>query len=243
MTDFSAVAAVLDQPVWSALNSRHEELAQGGALARRYPADISPFAAVRDFSAAAFDALRALMRADEQLALVSLEAMTAPPGFVVEAVGPLWQMVAPRVPVGSDSAPDDSNIIVLNAADAPAMLELATLTKPGPFASRTHELGDYIGIRAGGRLVAMAGERMQLDGHAEISAVCVHPDQRGQGHARALMRAMMRRIRQRGDSPFLHVFTNNHGAIALYEELGFVRRQMLHAVRLGIDQPVSVRPS
>jgi hypothetical protein len=39
------------------------------------------------------------------------------------------------------------------------MLELARRTKPGPFLPRTVELGTYLGLRRGGALVAMAGER------------------------------------------------------------------------------------
>ena len=39
-------------------------------------------------------------------------------------------------------------------------VELATLTRPGPFGPRTIELGDYVGLVDGERLVAMAGERM-----------------------------------------------------------------------------------
>lgn len=39
---------VLDRPIWTALNSRHAGLAEGGALAKRYPAAVSAFAAAGD---------------------------------------------------------------------------------------------------------------------------------------------------------------------------------------------------
>jgi hypothetical protein len=95
------------------------------------------------------------------------------------------------------------------------------LTKPGPFAARTIELGSYIGVRSGSHLVAMAGERMRFDGFTEISAVCTHPDHRGRGHARLLVRALMRDIVARGETPFLHIYSENAGAAALYRGLGF----------------------
>jgi predicted GNAT family acetyltransferase len=120
----------------------------------------------------------------------------------------------------------------LGAADVSAMLELTALTKPGPFFARTYELGQYFGIRDGDRLAAMAGERMRLDGFTEISAVCVHPDHRGKGYARLLIRALIKAIADRGETPFLHVFVSNLNAIALYERLGFAGRATLQVTML-----------
>src|SRR6202035_1729088 len=96
------------------------------------------------------------------------------------------------------------------------MVELTVLTKPGPFTLRSHELGTFLGIRIDGQLVAMAGERMKPANYTEITAVCVHPDHRGRGYAQALLAAVARQVSARGEIPFLHVFSNNDGAIALY---------------------------
>jgi predicted GNAT family acetyltransferase len=85
-------------------------------------------------------------------------------------------------------------------------------------------LGYYVGIRAGGKLVAMAGERMKVPGYTEVSAVCTHPDYLGKGYAAALMTEVMRSIRERGEKPFLHVRSDNARAIAIYERLGFSKR-------------------
>jgi ribosomal protein S18 acetylase RimI-like enzyme len=101
------------------------------------------------------------------------------------------------------------------------------LTKPGPFAQRTIVLGSYVGIRSGDQLVAMAGERMRFDGFTEISAVCTHPDHRGRGHAVLLVSALMRSILARGETPFLHIFSDNTSAAALYRKLGFTYRRSL----------------
>lgn len=122
-------------------------------------------------------------------------------------------------------------IAPLTEADAPQMLALATLTRPGPFFARTHKLGDFVGVKQEGRLVAMAGERMKPTGFTEVSGVCTDPDHRGLGYAGALMRVVAARILERGETPFLHTYASNTGAIGLYQSLGFaLRREMTMTV-------------
>jgi predicted GNAT family acetyltransferase len=119
-------------------------------------------------------------------------------------------------------------VFELGSAESPEMLELTALTKPGPFGTRTHELGAYLGIRDGGKLVAMAGERLKVPGFTEISAVCTHPEHTGKSYARLLMSKIIDRIRAKGETPFLHVRQDNTRAIAVYESLGFQTRKLLH---------------
>lgn len=128
----------------------------------------------------------------------------------------------------ADSPLRDAEIVTLGSADVPAMMALTELTKPGPFAARTHALGTFLGIRAGGELVAMTGERMKPGKFTEMTAVCVHPDYRGRGYAQALLAAVARQIEARGEIPFLHVFTNNKSAIALYQRQGMRIRRRLY---------------
>ncbi len=223
-----ALHAALDRPVWSALAGGHRHFALGGPLARRYPREIGPFAALADDSREAWDALAGLLLPDEAVMLVTLDAPApAPaPGFTLTPLDPVLQMVATREP-----APAALPFTVLGEADAPDMRALAGLTNPGPFARRTHELGEFLGVRAGGRLVAMTGERMRPLGAVEVSAVCVHPEHRGRAYARHLLAERTRRIMAQGSQPFLHVYPGNRGAIALYESLGYVVRQQLHLTR------------
>jgi len=130
-------------------------------------------------------------------------------------------------------AVEPAGLVELGAADVPELLALTELTQPGPFGPRTIELGRYVGVRADGRLAAMAGERLRPEGHTEISAVCTHPDFTGRGHAKALMLLLMADAARAGRRPMLHVKTEN-GAKHLYAKLGFrVRR----AIRLTIIRP------
>ena len=71
----------------------------------------------------------------------------------------------------------------------------------------------------------MAGERLWFDGFTEISGVCSHPDHRGRGYPSLLVGALMRRILDRGDTPFLHVFSDNTKAATLYRKFGFKKRR------------------
>lgn len=122
----------------------------------------------------------------------------------------------------------DGLVITLEVTALSAVLGL--LTKPGPYLPRTVELGTYLGIRHRGRLVAMAGERLHPPGWTEISAVCTHPDHRGQGLATRLVRAIAVGIRERGETPFLHAAADNTNAIRLYESIGFTLRRRTNFV-------------
>jgi predicted GNAT family acetyltransferase len=116
------------------------------------------------------------------------------------------------------------------------MLNLVELTKPGPFAKRTPELGSYLGIREAAKLVAMAGERLKPFGYTEISAVCTHPDYQGRGYASSLVSILIRRITKRNETPFLHVRTENVNAIRVYEKLGFKIRRLINIVVVKNEQ-------
>ena len=100
-------------------------------------------------------------------------------------------------------------------------MALATLTRPGPFGPRTLELGTYLGYFEGDTLLAMAGERMFAGSLREVSGVCTRPDFQGQGLARKLVMKLVRQELLRGEMPFLHVMTENSGALSLYERIGF----------------------
>ena len=218
-----AAAHPLDHPIWTALTTRQQALAEGGALARRYPFAIAPFAAIAEPSARGFAALGALLSGPEVAVLFTPDAVAVPDGFKTVLAEPGEQMIG--TPAEADVRGVD--IVTLGADDAAAMVELTALTRPGPFNLRTHELGTFLGIRIADQLVAMAGERMKPAEYTEITAVCVHPDHRGRGYGQMLLGAIARQIEARGEIPFLHVFSHNTSAIALYRRQGMrIRRRL-----------------
>jgi predicted GNAT family acetyltransferase len=222
--------SALNRPVWSALTTGDRRFAEGGPLALRFPPDVAPFGATADDSPEAFAALRELLAEDGRVALVTLDMLKRYPGLDVMREAAIIQMIAD----GETPTPSHGlEPIVLGPSDVPEMLRLAEQTNPGPFGRRTHELGQYIGVRIGGTLAAMAGERMRLDGAVEISAVCVSPEHRGKGYAAFLVAWFVRKLRQEGAMPFLHSFTDNSSAIALYERLGFRTRKTLRLTVLS----------
>lgn len=212
------MSAPLERPIWSALTGAQAPLTISMGVARRYHPDIGLFAATPDTSAASLADLSALIAAHGEVALVEPTAPPPVPGTEVVSEALCWQMVA-EAPVAVP--PVAFEVLDLAPGDAAEMLALATLTRPGPFFARTPEISQFIGVKTDGVLVAMAGERMRPDGHSELSGVCTLPDHRGKGYAAALMRRIAARIQARGETPILHVYASNTGAIALYESLGF----------------------
>ena len=199
----------LDHPIWNALASVQSTVAEGDDRARRYPAAMAPFAATRDTSQESYAALRALVSGNDRVALFTSYAIDPPKGFTIKLATTAEQMVAPT---------SISDVVRASVVE---------LTKPGPFGPRTRELGRFFGVWDDRQLVAMAGERMKMPGYTEITVVCTHPSRRGQGLGEDVVNAVSNRIRARGDIPFLHAFSNNAPAIALYRRLGFTLRRQL----------------
>ena len=210
-------ARLLDRPVWNALNSGWAALAEGDDRARRLSPDYGPFGAAAGGSKEELDALAALVPAGGELWIVEREGVPVPAQATVARRGVLSQMIVERFT--PKRRPIEA--IELGDADAAEMQALAALTRPGPFGRLTHRLGGFVGVRHEGRLVAMAGERMRIDGFCEVSGVCTHPEAQGRGLAGALMSIVCERMLARGETPFLHSYAHNAGAIGLYESLGF----------------------
>jgi GNAT superfamily N-acetyltransferase len=225
----------LDNSVHSALTGPHTHFAQRRGNASRYPLDVSPFMALPDSPDDADWADIATLAGPG--GDVTLTALTVEPPDVWEVVTRIT--VLQLIDDGIAAAPDQE-AVRLTEADVPEMLALAERTKPGPFLPRTIEMGAYLGIRHGGRLVAMAGERLRLPGWTEISGVCTDADWRGQGLGTRLMLAVAAGIRERGETPFLHVIESNTNAVRLYESLGF---RLHRTATLVITRPPGEAPA
>ena len=229
----------LDNPVFSSLLGPHARFAERKGRALRYPVDVVPFAALPDDPEPADWAdLAALAGPGATLALAA-ERSGPPDGWRATMIGEGVQLVD----AGVAGAEPDEEVVRLGPADVPEMLALTARTKPGPFLPRTQELGVYLGIRRGGALVAMAGERLKPPGWTEISAVCTDDAWRGHGFASRLIRVLVAGVRARGETAFLHAVATNTAAIRLYEAMGFeVRRTTLfRALRTPSDDRAAPR--
>jgi len=218
----------LDNPVWHALAGPHRAYAVGRGLALHYPRDMAPFSAIAKPGARAYADLAADLPPQTEARLFRPDEEPLPPGWEQLDAFPMLQMIAADAPPPDASAVVALSEALLSEADGPDMMDLVAAAKPGPFGPRTPALGRYLGIRHEGRLIAMAGERLRVPGHVELSGICVHPEAQGRGHGATLTCALMRLAFEGGEVPFLHVRPDNAAAVGLYRRLGFqVRRELV----------------
>ncbi|WP_326763942.1 GNAT family N-acetyltransferase [Streptomyces sp. NBC_01591] len=226
----------LDSPVRAALTGPHAHFAERRGRILRYPADVAPWVAVPDDPKAGdWDDAAALAGPG---GAVTITAFREPPPDD-------WEVVfraegVQLVDAGVATAPFPE-AVRLGPADVPDMMALVERTRPGPFLSRTVELGTYLGVRREGVLVAMAGERLRLPGWTEISAVCTDESVRGQGLGTGLVRAVAHEIGQRGETAFLHASASNTNAVRLYESLGFELRRRTSFLSALVPEPLPAR--
>jgi predicted GNAT family acetyltransferase len=222
----------LDNPIWTALTTNQSRFAQVSELSRKFVPEVGPLAGFEQPTREAYASLGKLVPVGNRAGLF-LEAPAnrddvEAAGFKIVEQDSLLQMIY----ADCELPAREIDFVPMTAADSPEMLELATMMKPGPFGTRTHELGTYIGVRREGQLAALAGERMHVPGFTEISAVCTHPSHSGHGYATALMVELIQQIRRRNEIPFLHVRLSNT-AIGLYRRLGFSDRRVFHYTVIG----------
>jgi len=225
--------SILDRPVWNSLSTLHCEHSRGTELAKRFESNISPFGSSIDDKPESLSELIKLIPAEGNIMYMQVDELVCPVDghFVQQGIG--IQMVFKNFKKQPEMT---CELIDLSDDDAKEMLSLAELTNPGPFLERTHCLGDFIGFKIDGKLVAMAGERLKQPGYTEISGVCTHPDFRGRGLAAQLITAMTIRILNRHEVPYLHAFANNTAAIKIYNRLGFEHRTYVNVAVLEHKQ-------
>jgi ribosomal protein S18 acetylase RimI-like enzyme len=210
--------SVFSNPVWHALHGPHRHLAIVNGGASRYPAEVCPFVAIAAPTGPYFDQLRSLLAREELVWIVDHGRGVA--GLDIVDSLPCVQMI---LPAHAEPRPVSCEVVPLTAENAQEMVELTDVAFPGFFRPGTWRMGSYCGVRVEGTLVAMGGERLRLDGHTELSAICTHPAHRGKGFAGDVISHLVRRQRRDGLRSWLQVGAMNAGAINLYESLGFER--------------------
>ena len=218
---------VLGNPAWHSLVGAHAFLAVGNELAKRYPAECGPFAALRENTPEALAALREILDPNMTVSVTSEDpsiddvGTLSVPGLTLTQLSSTLQMIDTQSADQLLSIPPSTRITQLGTADLPDILALIARTQPGPFGRRTLELGAYFGVRENGQLIAMAGERSRPGHFVEISAVCVDEQHRGKGLAHELMNHLRKHIVQHGGWPYLHVRAQASQTVALYERMQF----------------------
>lgn len=218
---------LLDNIFWNSLKGPHAHFAIGSGEVRRYAPGYCPVVGFEKKEAPDFIALAEICELGEQI-LCDKWHGPVPSGWQIDEERSIHRMVWDGPIPANDHARD---AIKLSPEHADAAFELAQLTKPGPLGIRSIELGDYFGYFENGNLVAMAGERLAVDGLREISSVCTHPGFAGHGMARRLVSKLVRRQLMRGETPFLHLMQENMAAHMLYKRMGF-RDHCLSTIRI-----------
>ena len=118
----------------------------------------------------------------------------------------------------------EEQIVKLQEEHIEDLLGLVKIVYPEYFKKKTALLGNYYGIYKNNQLIAVTGERMQMEDYIEVSAVITHPDHTGKGYAKQLVTHTVNAVFEQNKTPFLHVSESNVGAIKLYKKLGFLTR-------------------
>lgn len=225
----------LDSPIWTALTTKQAQHAHASALARRFPPEMTLLGALAANTAMAFDSLAQLIQRDA-VTLYFTSPPQIPAGWEIARAVELHQMVQEAdtpSPMTSNEAEHNSaapEVIELTPADVPEMSVVYAATRPGRMlCPKIQKLGQFLGIREDGKLIAMGGLRLHLPGYREITTVATLPGHEGRRYATAIVLALMGRIHAAGNKPFLTVGTGNTRAIEIYHRLGFKERTLLYS--------------
>lgn len=220
--------SLLDNPIWNALNTIHQEYSAGTAEIRRYQRDIIPFMGMKGADISLLSHIEPYFKLNEEI-FIKGDFQSVPSNWTIINTLTCVQMVYLKT---VSQTPGTEGVIKLTVNDAEELSQLVNLVQPGFFKPGTSLLGDYYGIRSAGKLVAVTGERFRLKGFTELSAVCTHPDHTGKGYAQTLLHTVCTKNTDQGNIPFLHVVDSNTRAIKIYEHLQFEKRMDFPLLKL-----------
>ena len=211
----------LDNPVWFSVSETHQSFAVEYGSVKFYHPDYCPFGG--------FEKVNAIAKSiDEYSVMVDSFFIVGEKPELSNLLKLNKELVCLQMIVCNpiDIAINDP-IVKLTDEHIDALYELVNLVQPGYFKKKTALLGNYYGIFKNEELVAVTGERMQMNDFIEVSAVVTHPNHTGKGYAKQLVVHTVNEIFKQNKIPYLHVIEDNKGAIQLYEKLGFsIRRKI-----------------
>lgn len=217
----------LDNPVWNALTDTHFNECIDYGNVKFYQNDYAPFGAFINNEDTSL-AIEKYSKTNKDFFMVGnkpkMPATLKPP---IRYVG-LQMIIYNKI-----DYPITETIIELNETHYEDLMSLIKIAFPDFFRKKTNTLGRYYGIYKNEKLVAVTGERMQINGFTEISAVATHPDFLGNGYAKQLITHASNKIFKDNKTPVLHVDEKNLGPINLYKKLGFITRRKLEFWRIS----------
>ncbi len=218
----------LDNPVWYSLQETHQAFCTEHAGMKFYLPEMAPFGAFSDVETT-FEGTVSYAHLCHDFYVVG-ERPDVGNGLILKKELVCDQMILenPCEILFSEE------IVLLDRNRRPDLAALVNRVQPGYFKDETAVLGNYYGIYVNGILVAVTGERMQMNAYKEISAVVTHPDYTGKGYAGQLVAFVANAIIAENKMPFLHVAASNSRAIQLYEKLGFVKRRSMSFWNLSL---------
>ncbi len=212
----------LDNPAWFSLLETHSHLSIHYDHINFYLPAYCPFGAF-DGEIAIQDEMEAYSLLTENFYIIGHRPA------VPEKLQLIRQLICNQMILSNNSNADiKEKIETISPENAGELYALINYVQPGFFKSKTFLMGDYYGIFKNNKLIAAAGERMQMNEFIEVSAVVTHPKFTGHGYAKQLVAHTVKQIQLKNKTPYLHVAATNINAIKLYEKMGFTTRKIIN---------------
>lgn len=207
----------LKNPVWSSLQETHKKFAVEFNNVQFYNSEVCTFGTFFDKNNTA-EAANEYIKTSDSFFYVSENLTPVVDETKVEFTKKIdgCQMVLDSL----TNVNITEEIVLLDETFSEEIYDLVWLVMPGYYRKRTFEMGKYFGIFKNGKLVSIAGQRLQSNLFIEVSAVVTHPNYTRRGLAKQLIAHNTKEILKENKTPILHTNKGNP-AITLYQKLGY----------------------